>query len=316
MTSCGSYKMLICDELQKLKQKLLDRSSLKERAFYQFLAGDPLTQPPEFDLTEIEQICLSVFCAGVPAKKDLSTLIEAQRKKQPISGMHYTKNLIELSAMARENVEYERNNLESYCFNHSTRDFYVLNTLFEDACSNPPRSQGAIDEIASCLYERTYPHRGWKPLLMEAIQKASDLIDFFVIEQGFLQAMDDSPTAHRTTDILIVTRILSSLVERSEHRIKRVIGIAFFIPVFSVFGVLGYFIFTNWDKTEPILAATELLGILVIISCAVFAGFKLDRIKIYNQIREAIIDWRFNRKGLDRSELKERLARLDADENE
>ena len=54
MINLGSYKMLIADELKNLKQILLDRSSLKERAFYFFLNEEPLNYPSERDMSEIE----------------------------------------------------------------------------------------------------------------------------------------------------------------------------------------------------------------------------------------------------------------------
>ena len=115
MINFGSYKMLIVHELKQLKQTLLDQSSLKEQAFYLFLIEDPLNYPTKSGLSEIEQVCLSVFCANTSFKTNLTNLIETQRRKQPISGMHYTENLIELSAMATDNVELERKNLKSHC---------------------------------------------------------------------------------------------------------------------------------------------------------------------------------------------------------
>lgn len=315
MTSCGSYKMLICDELQKLKQKLLDRSSLKERAFYHFLAGEPLTQPPENDLTEIEQICLSAFCTEIPVRNNLTNLIESQGRKQPISGMHYTENLIELCAMARSNLEREKENLNSYCEKHSTRDFYILNTLFENVCSNPPRSQGAIDEIALSLYEGRFPKQGWRPLLLKASQEASDLMDIYVIEQGYLQAMDDSPIVHQVADILYVKNALDCYVAKAEGCVKRILAAVSIILLVPVFIWLVPFIVNNWNEAEPIIFVIQIsiiLGSLLV----VLAGFAPDKIKFINSRRERVIDWVFRRKGFNRSELKKRLAALDKDANE
>ena len=307
--------MLICDELQMLKQKLLDRSSLKERAFYQFLAGEPFTQPPENDLTEIEQICLSVFCADVPAKKDLSTLTEAQRKKRPISGMHYTNNLIELCAMARDNNERERANLESYCDNRSTRDFFILNSLFQDISCNPPRSQGPIDQMAAYLYEGTSPPEGWKPILLKALQETSDLMDVYVIEQGYLQAMDDSPIVHQVADILYVRNAIACYVAKTEGCVKRTIAVVSIILLVPVSFWLVPLIVKNWNEAEPIFFVIQ-ISILLGSLFAVFSGFAPDKIKFINSRREKVIDWVFRRKGFKRSELKKRLAALEEDANE
>ena len=299
--------MLIIDELKKLKHKLLNKSSLKEQAFYQFLVNEPLNYPTNKNLTEIEQICLSVFSSDLLSKKEL---IIVQRKKQPIGGMHYTENLIELSAMAKDNINLEKGNLKLYCENHSMRDFYILNQLFPDFLSNIPPSQGAVDQIALYLYKDESPEEGWKPLLLEALYETSDLIDFYVIEQGYLQAMYDNPIVHRTNDIIFIRDTFVQIVAKTERRVKLTIKIVSVLLLGSLSCWLIPLIVRNWDQVEPIMAVIEILGSLIFILIIIFVGFIPDRIKFLNSLREKIIDWVFRRKGFNRVELKETLDRL------
>ena len=307
MINLGSYKMLIADELKNLKQILLDRSSLKERAFYFFLNEEPLNYPSERDMSEIEQLCLSVFCTDAPDKQEI---IEAQRRKQPIKGMHYTGNLIELSAMAQDNAGLEWENLKSHCDNYSTRNFYILNHLFPNIPSNPPIPQGAIDEISLYLYKDEFPRQEWKPLLFEALQEASDLTDFYVIEQGYLQAMDDNPIIHQVNDIIYVRNTAVYFMKQTERRVKRNIGIVSGIFIVALIGWVVYFIATSWDKAEPAIAAIEICIPLILALIVVFVGFNPVKIEIFNSFTEKITNWVFSRKGFDRSELKEKLYRL------
>ena len=307
MINLGSFKMLIADELKNLKQSLLDRSSLKERAFYFFLIEAPFRYPPENDPSEINQICLSVFCTDAPDKQEI---IQAQRRMQPIRGMHYTGNLIELSAMAQDNAGLEWENLKSHCDNHSTRNFYILNHLFPNISSNPPIPQGAIDEISLYLYKDEFPRDEWKPLLFEALQEASDLIDFYITEQGYLQAMDDNPIIRQVDDIIYVRNASVCFVEKTERHVKRNIGIVSGILVIIIFGWVVRLIVIDWAKAEPIIAATEICIHLILALIIGFVGFIPGKIKIFNLFREKIIDWVFSRKGFNRSELKEKLYRL------
>ena len=311
MRNFGLYKMIIVQELKQLKQNLLNKSSPKEQASYLFLIEEPLNYPTENALSEIEQICLSAFCAGISLNTNLTNLIEAQRRKQPIGGMHYTENIIELSAMATYDVEPERKNLISHCENHSTRNFYILNHLFPNISSNPPPPQGPIDEIALYLYGRNFPQEGWKPLLLKALQETSDLMDFYVIEQGYLQAMDDNPIIHKVNDIIYVRNAFVCFVEKTERRVKRNIGIVSGILVIIIIGWVVHFIVTNWDKAEPTIAATEICIRLILALIIGIMGFTPSKIKIFNLFREKIIDWVFSRKGFNRSELRESLNRLD-----
>ena len=299
--------MLIVDEFKKLKQTPIAQSSLKERAFYGFLVGKPLSYPTEDNLTEIEKICLSVFCADTLAEKEL---IKAHRRKQPISGMHYTKTLIDLSAMAIDNVELEKENLKSYCQNHSTRDFYILNHLFQGISSNPPSPQGAIDTIALYLYKGEFPREGWKSLFFEALQETSDLMDYYVIRQGYLRAMDDSPIVHRVQDIHYIRDTFDRFINKTELRVKITImgmGTLLIVPAFCWLGPL---IIRNWNQAEPIIAVIEISVLLIGILIVGLMGFMPDKIKIFNLFREKIIDWVFKIKGFNRSELKRTLDRL------
>ena len=302
--------MLIADELRQQEQILLDKSSLKEQAFYGFLAGKPLNYPIENRLTEIEQICLSVFCVNTPVTKDLTNMIKTQRRKQPIGGMHYTKNLIELSAMAKNDVELEKENLKSYCENNSARDFYILNHLFPNISSNLPPSEGSIDQIALYLYRGEFPQEGWKPLLLNALQEASDLMDVYVIERGYQQAMDDHPIVHQVEAILYVRDRLARLIEKTERRVKFTIG-GVGVLLLGVFGVwLVPLIVRNWDEAEAIIAIIEIFAFLIGVLIVGLIGFIPEKIKIFNRFREKVIDWVFRIKGFNRSELKEKLDRL------
>ena len=302
--------MLIIDELRGLKQKFINNSSLKEQAFYQFLVNDPLSYPSKNDLTDIEQICYSVFCIDIPSKKDLTNLIEVQRRTQPISGMHYTENLIELSAMVMDNVELEQKNLKSYCEKCSMRDFYILSNLFPDISSNLPQPQGAIDQIASHLHTGDFPQEDWKPLLLKALYETSDLIDIYITEQCYKRAMDDNPIVHRTNDLTYVRDTLAQVIKKTERRVKFAMGMVSALLLLLISCWLVPLIIRNWDKAEPIMAVIELLGSLIFILIIIFLGFMPDRIKFLNSLREKVIDWVFKRKGFNRLEVKETLDRL------
>ena len=301
--------MPITDELGKLKQILLAKSSLKEQVFYGFLVREPLNYPTQDDLAEIEKIYLSIFCTGIPLKKDLTNLVEAQRKKQPIRGMHYTKNLIELSAMAKDNVELERKNLKSYCENHSTRDFYILNHLFPNISSNPPPPQGAINQVALHLYEGEFPQEGGKPLLLNALLETSDLIDFYVIEQGYLQVMDSNPIVHRVQDILYVRDTFDRFINKTEFRVKITIMVVSVLLLGSISYWLVPLIIKNWNAAEPIIFVIQILVFLILLIVQLM-GVVLEKIEILNRFREKIVDCVFRIKGFNRSELKKRLDRL------
>lgn len=309
MINSGSYKMLLINELKKLRHCFLNNSnlSLKEKAFYHFLVDEPLSYPTGSNLTEIEQICLAVFSGDLSSKKELIT---AHRKKEPIHGIHYSKNLIELSAMGLYDIEFERENLKSYCEKCSTRDFYILNNLFPDISFTLPKPQGTIDQIALYLHKNNFPQEGWKPALLKALYETSDLTDFYIIEQGYQQAMDDSPIVHQVNDIIYLRNTLVQVIAKTEERVKLTIKVVSVLLLVPISCWLVPLILRNWDEVEPIIVVVQLLGSLIFILTIIFLGFIPDRVKFLNSFREKITDWVFRRKGFNRLELKETLNRL------
>ena len=304
--------MLICCELKNLRQKLLEESSfsIKEKAFYWFLSGKPLNYPPDNNLLDIQQICLSVFCNDAPSMKEL---IKRKQSENNISGMHYTQNIIDLSAMAKVDLMHEREKLISYCRNHSTRDFFILNHLFPNISRDPPIPQGDIDKIALHLYEGDFPPEDWKSLLFWGFQETTDLHDLYVVEQAYLKAMDDHPIVHQVSNIEQVRNACANFVEKTERNVKRTIKTISFLLVIPIFGLLAPFIYRNWEEIEPIWAIIELLGVLFGIIMVIFLGIIPDKVRFVNSRIEKLIDWVFRLKGFNRTELKESLVKLSND---
>lgn len=298
---------MLIDDLELKKEDIYNISSLKEQVFYKFLVGERLSCPTDNDLAENVQICLSVFCINAPSKKDL---IEKHRKTQPKKGLHYTTNLIDLCAIAKDYFEQERDNLMSYCQNNSTRDFFILKHIFPDLIHYPPKPLGNIDQIALHLYKGDYPPEGWKSLLLNALYETSDLIDFYIVEQGFLQAMDDHPIVHRVNEIAYVRDACKKFVEKTERNVKWTIRTFIILLLGPTSYWLGTLSYKNWDKAEPIIAIIEFSASLIEILIIVFFVFIPNKVKIVKSLWEKIMNWMFRIKGFNRSKLKEKITQL------
>jgi hypothetical protein len=116
--------MILADEIAAIEEKLKQQASRKELALYQELIGQPLPYPVDDELSDIEEVCLSAFCIGVPNKTDL---VERFRRSKAIKGIHYTKNLVELAAFVIYDRDSEADHLRSFCSRSSARDQLILN---------------------------------------------------------------------------------------------------------------------------------------------------------------------------------------------
>lgn len=297
---------MLIDELKLKKEDIYNISSLKEQVFYQFLVEEPMSYPTDNDLAENVQICLSVFCINAPSKRDL---IEKHGKTQPKKGFHYTTNLIDLCAMAKDNLEQERDNLMSYCQNNSTRDFYILKHLFSGIFHYPPVPQGSIDQIALHLCDGDFPSEGWKSLLYKALQETSDLHDLYVVEQAYLKAMDDHPIVHRVDDIVYVRDACERFVEKTDRNVKFTIGIMLSLLLVGLCFLIPT-IREKWNEVEPIFGVSGIFLIIVMELIIIFRGKVLDRANFTKMFIDKVTNIVFKWKGFNRPQLKDALGLL------
>ncbi len=299
--------MLIIEEFKRYKQYYLDRSSPKQEIFYKFLNRETLLDfLTKEDLTDIEQMCLSIFCTDVPSRKKL---IERKRKEKVIGGMHYTRNLIELTAMAIDDLKQEEDNLKTYCQDNPTRHFFILNQLFPDLTFYRADPQGSVDQIALHLCQKDLPKEGWKTLLINALYEISDLNDFYVVEQGYHQAMDDHPIIHQVNDILYVKNDCERFVKKTERNVKLAIGLVLFLLLVGICFLVPT-IREKWNEVEPIFGVTGVFLFLIVELIFIFRGKILDRTKFTKMLIEKITNFVFKKKGCNRLQLKESLCRL------
>lgn len=299
---------MIIEEINRIRRKLNNVSSPKELAFYQILDNQSLEKS-----SYLEEIYTIMLMTNDPITKEL---INKHRETQPIVGFHYSTTLIELVAMAMDDFNQERDNLETYCQNHSTRDFFILKTLFPDITSYPPEPQGSIDQIAKHLYEDSYPPEDWRPLILKALCETSDLVDLYIIEIGIQKAMDDNPILHRINDIIYVRDACNRFVQLSGFFVKIIMVII--VVLITVYGLkwLTPIIINNWDQLEPWIFIVQLI-IFVINLSILFIGFILPKKnKVLRWPREKLLNIVFIIIGFSRSALKESLSHLENEDDE
>ena len=150
---------------------------------------------------------MSAFCISAPNKTDL---VERFRRSKPIKGMHYANNLVELAAFAIYDRDSEADHLKSFCSTSSTRDYLILNHLFPGVCPSRPSATRAVDIIATWLDNGSFPH-DWKSVFLDAIQNANDLLDLYVIRQGYTHLWECHPSTEQRRDL----QYLSSQLDRA-----------------------------------------------------------------------------------------------------
>ena len=298
---------MIIEEVNKIRRKLNNDLGPKDKAFYQILDNQSLEYSSEVVSSYLEEIYTILLMTNEPITKDL---INKHRGTQPIVGFHYSTNLIELVAMAMDDIDQERDNLQTYCQNHSTRDFYIIDSLFPNVNPYPPEPQGSIDQIAKHLYEGSFPTDNWRVLILKALCEISDLVDLYIVEKGIQKAMDDNPILHKVDDISQVRNACFRFVQVTEFFIKLTMGIVSVLIMVYVLDWLAPIIISRWDQLEPWIFMFQ-IALFIINLSLLFIGFiPFNKIKVFSYPREKIFNWVFSIFGITRMNIKESLSHL------
>jgi hypothetical protein len=275
--------MIFADEVASIAEKLKQQASRKELALYQRLIGNPMPYPGDDNLRDIEQVCLSAFCTDAPDKTDL---VERFRRSKPIKGIHYTNNLVELSAFAIYDPEAEADHLKSFCSTSSARDYLILNRLFPGVCTSQPSITRGVDIIATWLDDSSFPD-DWKSVFVDAMQNANDLFDLYVIRQGYMDLWECHPSTEHKRDLQYLSGQLDRVISRIKVRSKRRFNAMASVAMYVGSPTIAYFAVRHWDVAEPVIWACT-FGIFVVgVQVLLVFGRQLDRVHIMlEQTRE------------------------------
>jgi hypothetical protein len=293
--------MILADEMAAIEEKLKQQASRKELAFYQRLTGHPLPYPGDDKLMDIEQVCLSALCTGAPNKTDL---VERFRRSKPIKGLHYANNLIELAAFAIHDRDSEADHLKSFCSTCSARDHLILNQLFPGVCTLRPSSTRPVDIIATWLDDGSSPD-DWKPVFLDALQSANDLLDLYVIRQGYVHLWECHPSTEQRRDLQYLGGQLDRAINRIKVRSNRRFNAIASVAMVAGSAVIAYFSVRRWDVAEPIIWAFT-FGIFVAgILMLLLFGRRLEKVyTMLEQTRENRAQAALRKAGLDEETIR------------
>jgi hypothetical protein len=293
--------MILADEIVAIEEKLEQQASRKEIALYQKLIGKPLPYPGDDELTDIEQVCLSAFCIGAPNKTDL---VERFRRSKPTKGIHYTNNLVDLAAFAIHDCASEATHLKSFCSRSSARDHLILNRLFPGVCTSQPSITRRLDIIATWLNDGNIPD-DWKSVFMDALQNAGDLLDLYVIQQGYMHLWECHPSTEQRWDLQYLSGQLDRAISRIKLRSNRRFNAIASIAMVASSAVIAYFAVRRWDVAEPIIWASTFVIFAVGVRVLLLFGRQLDKVHmILEQTRENRAQAALRKAGLDEETIR------------
>ena len=270
--------MSLINEINIKKEFINAKSSLIEKLFYSFLTKkDIRTNTLPLKASNFEKIAYHSFNN---TSFDINAILKKEQKVDSKFAFHYSKNLIELSAMSLADFDFEKSNIINFLKTASLKEAVVISEIFANfSYPDNGNTETNIDELVYSIFVKKDLSNSPESII-EAIQSADDLIDIFIIEKCY----ENYVSIHPVTDTKKKLSFLISSIDKyntlNETRIKRVLfgKIVFLLTVVS--SVLGYVVPKYWDKysLEPIITVVLVISswIVIVISLYFLLFHKLD----------------------------------------
>ena len=265
--------MSLINEINIKKESINEKSSLIEQLFYSFLSKKEMKENVlPSNSNNLEKIAFSAF---IDNSFDISAILKKEQKANSNFDFHYSKNLIELSAMSLVDSEFEKSNITNFLKTASLKEAFIISNILSDyPYSINKNIETKIDDLVNFSFVKkdisNFPN-----LIIEAIQIADDLVDVFIIEKCYENYVSIHPVSNTKRKLSLLISSIDKYNALNETRIKRMLflKIVFLLTVFS--GVLGYIVPKYWDKysLEPIITVTLIVSSWIVIVISLYFIF-------------------------------------------
>tara|TARA_B100000809_G_C14987724_1_gene476864 strand:+ start:72 stop:998 length:927 start_codon:yes stop_codon:yes gene_type:complete len=273
--------MSLINEINIKKKFINAKSSLIEKIFYSFLTtgGTGKSALPS-KASNFEKIAYSSFD---DSSFDIKEILKKEQKVDSKFDFHYSKNIIELSAMSLADFDFEKSNIINFLKTASLKEAFVISKIFTDfSYPDNGNTETKVDELVYSIFVKKDLSNSPNSII-EAIQSADDLIDIFIIEKCHENYVSIHPVTDTKKKLSFLINSIDKYNTLNETRIKRMLfgKTVFLLTVLG--GILVYVIPKYWDEysLEPIVTVILLVSSWIVIVIPLYFSLfhKLDGTK-------------------------------------
>ncbi|KKK74849.1 hypothetical protein LCGC14_2879650, partial [marine sediment metagenome] len=202
--------MSFFDQIRIKTEKLLLGASPKERMFYEFITGG---HPERIELgnTLTDDLCRDAFVERAKQSIPLNVL----QKAQPLKNIHYTNNLIDLTAASIIDITNEQKNIEAYINMHTLRESYLISIALGTELVTRTKVEKDIDRLIE-LIEIQKIVDGVPELLTSTLSGVIDIFDVIVLKKiytTYLKIHPDGNKVRQYDELLTLSRDIFTVLD-------------------------------------------------------------------------------------------------------
>lgn len=288
---------MIASDIASLETRAFSESSQKEKLFFLFITKGK-TSSISLGESPSEQLCLDAFVLNSQESEALKKL---QRTK-PLKNIHYSKNLIDLIAAARIDLENEKEHINEYLGDHGLREAFLIHLALGVEIPKNINVKSDLDRLIETLYiEESYDDA--IELFLKLLPASTHIFDVIALKELYKIYLQVHPDSKNIQDFEYL-RVISKKVCHTLNGI-----IMLFLTSIVAFMAVEYI---NWyienkklhDEFQKM--AIQIFSVLLIV--AMFLGLNIpDKVKFLDFVRHKIFRFIYFLLGLSYSDVKKIL---------
>lgn len=296
--------MNFIDEIVKKEKELLERSSVREKLFYSFLAGKALEQAIAVPDGEIDKVCYAAF---TNTQIDISKELQKSLNAAPVRGLHFSNNLISLTAFALKSQD-AKNKFLSEFFNSTNFTYqFILHKLFNELpLPGSPKIVTDFDKLTEEVFIKKN-YTTVEQLVFTCFEKVNDLIELYVVRSAYQDILGMHPNAEQAALLKELATSSEKFILSAQKRISSYVNISILLVAFALILGIPYFLNKKWNdwNLEPYVTGIQIsIGIFWFVILLLFNS-NPDWFKVIQNFKDWLLRLSFNKKGIDLNRLKE-----------
>jgi len=239
--------MFILDEISKKEAQLFEQSSSKEILFYSYLTNKDHNSNEISHDGEIEKVCISAFGnSNIDVTKEITQGLNTQ----PVKGFHFSTNIISLIAYSLKSEEIKAKYLTSFFNNTSLANQFIITKIFSSYTLLSKNLNKTIFDQLINNFVVNKNFEGGEKLILEAFQKASDLIELFIVRYSYEQIILQHPNSKIELYFNELSENLIQLISATKRKINRNVNLVVILFGVILIPAIPYLIKLRWDEWE------------------------------------------------------------------
>lgn len=300
--------MTLFDEIFKKESDILDRSSVREKLFYYFLTDKKLNSSINIPEGEIDKVCYAAFA---DSRIDVSKELQRSLNAAPVKGLHFSNNLLSLTAFSIISEEARKKFLNSYFTDCSLAHQFILTKVFPElSLSTSPKLATDFDKLILEVFVNKEYTNG-ELLLISGLEKVNDLLELYILRASYFEIIKVHPNTETSNNLKELAFSFQMIIDASKRRIDSYVNVTILIVAFSLIFGIPYFISKKWAAwdLEPYITGIQISIGIFWFAVMILFNSNPDWFKVIQTFKNWLLRSSFERKHIALARVTEIIAK-------